>query len=461
MQQSQGLGTEPINKLLFNQALPASVGIFVMSIYSIVDTIFIGRYVGTLGIAAITVVMPISFLISSFGMAIGVGGASIISRAFGSNDTDKANRTFGNMLTLTLGIVILLLITGYFLQDELLQLFGGNGEILAPAKEYFSVLLLGVPFLAFAMMSNSTIRAEGKARMAMFTLLIPAVLNIILDPIFIVYLDMGLAGAAWATSISYFTSAAYVGWFFLSGQSELKISLKNLVLKIPIVKEIFSIGIITLARQGTISLLTIVLNQSLYVYGGALAVAVFGIINRLSLFTIFPILGITQGFLPITGFNYGAKKWDRVLEVIRLAIRTSTAISIGIFLIVAFFAESLVQLFTTDVDLLNDAPRALTIVFGAIALVGVQLISSAYFQALGKAIPALLLTLMKQGFFLIPLVLTLPLYFGLDGIWYAFPISDICSAAIAYWYLNRTLNQTLRKDVADAEGIEKHLVEKG
>ncbi len=459
MQQSQELGTEKISKLLFNQAVPASVGILVMSIYSIVDTIFVGRYVGTLGIAAITVVLPISFLISSFGMAIGVGGASIISRALGAENKDKAFRTFGNMITLTMIIVVILLFLGFFFQDSLLILFGGNGGILAPAKEYFSILLLGVPFLAIAMMSNSTIRAEGKSRMAMITLLIPAVINIILDPIFIVYLDMGLAGAAWATTISYFTSAAYVGWFFLSGRSEIKIFIKNLILKFAIVREIFSIGIITLARQGTISVLTIVLNQSLFVYGGELAVAVFGIINRLNLFTIFPILGTTQGFLPIAGFNYGAKKWDRVLEVIRTAIIASTIMSVIIFITVALFSTQVVNLFTTDADLLRDTPRAMIIVFGAIALLGVQLISSAYFQAIGKAVPALLLTLTKQGFCLIPLVLILPLYYGLDGIWFAFPIADILSAVIAYFYLNYNLNRTLRKDIREEEGIERHLIE--
>lgn len=440
---SAELGTEKISKLLWKQAVPAAVGMLVMSIYTVVDTIFVGRYVGAMGIAAITVVMPITFLISSIGMAIGVGGASVISRTLGANHPEKAFLTFGNMISLTTLLAFLLVVGGYFLEDQLLLLFGANGNILPYAKEYFSILLIGVPFLAWAMMSNNTIRAEGEARMAMFTLLIPAIVNIILDPIFIIWLDMGLAGAAWATTISYVMSATYTSWFFLSGRSDLRIHIKNLTLKLAIVKEISAIGFVTLARQGTISLLTIVLNHSLFRYGNESTVAVFGIINRLMFFVNFPVLGLTQGFLPIAGYNYGAKKWSRVRKTIRLAMRAGTAISIGIFLLVISLAHQIVALFTTDAFLLEETPRVLIIIFLAAFLLNIQLIGSAYFQAIGKAIPALLLTLTKQGFLLIPLILTLPLHWGLDGIWFAFPIADVLATIIIYWYLQRELKQSL------------------
>ncbi|MEL7340055.1 MAG: MATE family efflux transporter, partial [Bacteroidota bacterium] len=296
---SQELGTDRIGKLLVKQSVPASIGILIMSIYGIVDTIFVGRYVGSLAIAAITVVLPITFLISSIGMAIGVGGGSIISRALGRDDNAKANLTFGNQLGLTSSLAIFIVILGFIFEREILVFFGANGDILEPAREYFRIILLGVPFLAWAMMSNNIIRAEGEPRAAMLTLMVPAIVNLVLDPIFILGFGWGLQGAAWATSISYMMSAGYTAWFFSSGKSELKFDPKSLVPQKKIVTEIFSIGGVTLARQGVVSLFSIVLNHTLFEYGQETAVAVFGIVNRMMMFANFPVLGLLQGTLPI------------------------------------------------------------------------------------------------------------------------------------------------------------------
>ncbi|MCO6489042.1 MAG: MATE family efflux transporter [Phaeodactylibacter sp.] len=446
MNHSQELGTRPMGQLLAKMAIPASVGILVMSIYMIVDTIFVGRFVGTLGIAAITVVMPISFFISSIGMAIGVGGSSIISRALGADDNRKACHSFGNMASLTLLIVLAVLLVGSFFKEPLLALFGANGDIMAPAKVYFDIILIGVPGLAWAMMSNNVMRAEGRPKMAMLTMMVPAVANLVLDPILIIWLDMGLAGAAWATTISYYLSAGFALWFFFSGRSELRLYRSSMILEAPLVREIFSIGFVTLARQGTISLLTIVLNHSLFQYGSELAVAIYGVINRVMMFANFPVLGITQGFLPIAGYNYGARKWGRVKEIINYSIRAGTLIAVGLFSGILFFSEPIVRLFTNDPELLARGPSALILTFLATPLITVQLVGAAYFQAIGKARPALFLTLTKQGFFLIPFVLLLPRFFGLDGIWYAFPVSDVLAAAVTYGYLRIEMRQRL--DVA-------------
>jgi putative MATE family efflux protein len=447
MSNSQELGTKPIGQLLAKMAIPASVGILVMSIYFIVDTIFVGRFVGTLGIAAITVVMPITFLISSIGMAIGVGGGSIISRALGADNNRKACHIFGNMATLTFLLVITMGMLGLFLGDHILRLFGAQGEILAPARAYFLIILLGVPALAWAMMSNNVMRAEGEPTMAMLSMMIPAVANIILDPVFIIWLDWGLEGAAWATTISYYMSAAFTLWYFFFGKSELRLYRSSLKLEAHLVKEIASIGVVTLARQGSVSLLTIVLNNTLFTYGSELAVAIYGIINRIMMFANFPVLGITQGFLPIAGYNYGAQKWDRVRQIIRYSIRTGTIIAVGLFTGIILGAEPITKLFTTDQALLSRTPSALILVFLATPLITVQLVGAAYFQAIGKALPALFLTLTKQGFFLIPLVLILPLYFGLDGVWYAFPASDILAAAVTYGYLRYEMWRTLEREL--------------
>lgn len=429
-----------MRQLLQSQAVPAAIGILIMSIYGIVDTIFVGRWVGSLGIGAITIVMPITFLISSIGMAIGVGGASIISRALGRGEPELASATFGSQITLTLLLSVLVVGLGLQFTDEILLAFGGKGDILEPAKNYFRIVLLGVPFLAWAMMSNNNIRAVGFPRIAMFILIVPAVANIILDPIFIVKLDMGIEGAALATALSYVASALYALWFFVFGKSELRLRPSQLLPRTDIVQEIFAIGSVTLARQGTISVLSIVLNNSLFAYGGEGAVSVFGIINRIMMFTNFPVLGITQGVVPILGYNYGAQLWDRVRGAISLAIKSATLIAGGIFVLVLLFAPFLVGIFTTDVELLREGPPAMRLAFLATPLIAINLIGSAYFQAIGRARPALLLALTKQGFFLIPLLLLLPRFFGLTGIWIAFPIADVGAALITYWYLSRNLD---------------------
>jgi putative MATE family efflux protein len=430
-------GTDSLGKLLIQQAVPASIGILVLSIYGIVDTIFVGRYVGSLGIGAITVVLPITFLISSIGMSIGVGGASIISRAFGEKDVQKAHDTFGNQIGMTLTLALLIVGIGLMYQDAILMVFGGKGDILAPAQAYFQIILYGVPFLAWAMMSNNVIRAEGYPKMAMYTLIVPAISNIILDPIFIVGFDMGIEGAAWATTISYIASAVYTVWFFLFGKSSMKISLSRIRPNFAIAKEIFILGGVTLARQGTVSLLSIVLNNVLFSYGGEMGLSVYGVINRVMLFDNFPVLGITQGFVPIVGYNYGARLNERVHQTIQLALTYSTLIALAIFFIILTFTGSLVSVFTADEELISLSIPAMRKAFLATPLLAFSLIGSAYFQAIGKPMPALLLALSKQGIFLIPLVLVMPMFFGLEGIWYAFPLADTGAAAISYFYLKK------------------------
>ena len=440
---NQLFGTEPLSKLLRSQAIPASVGILVMSIYGIVDTIFVGRWVGSLGIGAITVVMPITFMISSIGMALGVGGASIISRAFGEEDDEKANVTFGNLITLTLGLAILFVVIGFLFKKQVLGLFGGREDLFQPSVDYFNIVLLGVPFLAWAMMSNNVIRAIGHPKMAMITLLIPSIINIVLDPIFIVVFDMGIKGAAWATSIAYFAAAVYTTIFFFTGNKQLKLSSKYLTIKPAIIKEVFAIGSVTLARQGTISVLSIVLNNTMLVYGGALAVSVYGIINRVMMFANFPALGITQGFVPILGFNYGAKLFQRVKDLVGLSMKSATFIALIVFAGIMIFTKQLVNIFTTDQALIEATVPALRWVFLATPLIAINLIGSAYFQAIGKARPALLLTLTKQGFFLIPLLFLLPLAFGTYGIWYSFPIADVGAALVTFWFLRKEMAKGL------------------
>ncbi|MGQ3678220.1 MATE family efflux transporter [Tenacibaculum discolor] len=431
------LGTKSISQLILKQAIPASIGILVMSINMIVDTIFVGRWIGVLAIAAITVVLPIAFLISSIGMGVGIGGSSIISRALGANKDDKAFEVFGNQISLTIALSILFVLLGTFFSTPILRLFGANGDIITPATEYFDVIVWGVPFLAFAMMGNPVVRAVGKPNYAMLTMLFPAIANIFLDVIFIKFMNLGMYGAGLATSISYAVSGLFILWFFISKRTELKIIPKYFKLNFSIVKEIISLGGITVVRQGTISILTIILNYSLFKYGGEISIAIYGIINRVMLFALFPVLGVTQGFLPIAGYNYGANNTKRVKEAIKTSILYGTGIAVLIFIMIMLFPNELVGVFTEDEKLLNLTPNALIIAFLATPVITTQLIGSAYFQAAGKALPALLLTLLKQGIFLIPLVYILPKFYGVNGVWMSFPIADVLSTVLTYAYLKR------------------------
>ncbi|MFT5146055.1 MAG: putative MATE family efflux protein [Polaribacter sp.] len=438
------LGTQKISKLLIKQAVPATIGILVMSLNMIVDTIFVGQWIGVLAIAAITVVLPIAFLISSIGMGIGIGGSSIISRALGANNTEKAFLTFGNQICLTVILAILFVVLGNVFSVSILNLFGAKGEILPIASEYFGVIIYGVPFLAFAMMGNPTIRAEGKPKFAMYAMMVPSVLNILLDILFIKYFNWGMYGAGLATSISYASCGLYILYFFLSSKSELQIIPKNFKLNFKIVKEIAELGGVSIVRQGAISILMIVLNYSLYTYGGEISIAVFGIINRVMMFALSPVLGVSQGFLPVAGFNIGAKKNERVKETIKKSIYFGSILGTLVFIGIVIFKEQIIWIFTNDATLLEKTPDAMLVVFLVTPIVTMQLIGSAYFQAAGKAMPALLLTLLKQGIFLIPLAYFLPIYYGIDGVWWSFPIADTLATIITVLVLKREVSKNLK-----------------
>lgn len=432
---SQLLGTETITSLLIKQAVPASIGILVMSLNILVDSIFVGNWINSDALAAIGVVLPISFFVAALGMAIGIGGSSIISRALGADRIDKARRTFGNMLSLTVVITLLMAVFGLLFVDSLVPAFGGRGALFEPAKVYYQIVFYGIPILALCMMGNNVIRAEGAPKHAMIAMLIPSVGNLILDYIFINRLNMGMAGAAWATTVSYFLCFAYVLWFFVSGKSELICSLKDLLPDWIILKEVGSLGFVTLARQATSSFIFLIMNNILFELSGADGVAVFRIIGSMMMFALFPVMGVTQGFLPIAGYNYGARLWDRVREVTYTSIKISCGLGVLIFLGLFFFTYEIANVFTDNPLVIEQASFAMKLVFLSVPIISIQLIGSAYYQAIGKAIPALLLTLLRMAIILIPLLLILPNLYGEFGVWISFPIADLLSTLITAWYL--------------------------
>lgn len=440
---SQDLGYEPIGKLLIKQAVPASIGILVMSLNILVDTIFVGNWIGATAIAAINVVLPVSFFIAALGMAIGIGGSSIISRALGASNREKALKTFGNQLTLTFLFTVSFAIVGLIYVDSLIPAFGGKGAIFEPAKIYYEIILYGVPVLGFVMMGNTVIRAEGKPKFAMYAMMIPSVGNLLLDYIFINVLDFGMAGAAWATTGSYVVSFLFIFWYFLSKNSELKINSAHFGLDKAIVSEIGALGFVTLTRQAVVSVTFLLVNNALFKFGGETSVTAYAIVGRLSMFALFPIYGITQGFIPIAGYNYGSEKYNRVKETIFTAIKYATLLAALVFVSLMIFPEVITRWFTTDKDVIRITPNNMRWVFAAVPILSIQLIGAAYFQAIGKALPALILTLTRQAIFFIPLMYILPIYYGEFGIWIAFPISDVLSTIVTFYFLKREVKLKL------------------
>lgn len=437
------LGTLPISKLLLQQAIPASIGILVMSLNVLIDTIFVGRWIGSNAIAAINVVLPVSFFIAALGMSIGVGGASVISRSLGEKNLFKASHTFANQITLTLIITVLVVILGLLFVDAILPVFGGKGALFSYAKTYYLIVMYGVPVLAFCMMANNSIRAEGKPKTAMYAMLLPSVSNLTLDYLFINIFDWGMMGAAWATTLSYGVCATYILYFFLSGKSVLRPHLGAFVLRLDLVKEIGSLGSVTLVRQAMVSITVLLVNNILFSFGGESSITVYAILSRMLMFATFPIFGITQGFLPIAGYNYGAKNWKRVRKTINTSILYASALATSVFVLIVIFSESIPQIFSDDIQVSQQTPQALRYVFMALPIIGAQLIGAAYFQAIGKAKPALLLTLSRQGLFFIPLLYVLTPIYGVVGVWISFPIADVLSTLVTVFFLNKAIRKEL------------------
>lgn len=451
---SVSLGTDSISSLLVKQAVPASIGILVMSLNMIVDTIFVGRWIGPMAISAITVVIPVTFFIAAIGLAVGIGGGSVLSRALGAGENDKALKVFGNQITLTFFTSGILAALGLIFEDRLIHFFGADASFEGLALTYYRIVLYGIVLLAMCMMGNNVIRAEGKPKFAMYAMMLPAIGNILMDYVLIKAFDLGMEGAAWATFISYAICFVFILWFFIV-KSELRLKIQSFFLDRSIVREINALSLVTLARQGTIAVLTILLNNVLINYGDAIDVASYGVISRMLMFALFPIIGVNQGFLPIAGFNYGAGKFGRVREAILISIKSSGVIGLIVFVLIMIFPDQIVSVFISqsgeldaatlanNAQLLERTPDALRLVFLITPLIVVQLIGSSYFQAIGKAVPALLLSLTKQGFFLIPLILLLPPFMGVLGVWIAFPIADFLSTVVTAYFLRRAVKRDL------------------
>ena len=419
------LNDDRIGQLLFKLSLPAFMGMFVMTLYNVVDTIFIGHYVGPLGIAGLSIVFPVQMLTMGIGFMLGMGGASLISRLIGAGNISRAEHALGNALTPTVILSVVVMIAGLSNPDVWLRLMGASETILPYARDYMTIILSGVLFRTFAMAQHALIRAEGNARVPMTGMIMGAVLNIILDAIFIIALDMGVKGAALATVIAQVFTALYFLSYYLSGKSYLKVHLQNMIIKWDILRAILAIGIAAFAMTVAGSLSAVFVNRTLGTFGGDLAISSYGLIQRIMMFALMPGIVIGQGMQPILGFNYGAKRYDRALKAIKIAAISATIYSIIAFFALYFAPDLFIRVFTADNELIALSVHAAKHVFFAKYLIGFIMVGSTVFQATGKAPQAFVTAIARPALFLLPLVFILPNYWQLDGVWLAFPIADV------------------------------------
>ena len=436
-QQSERLGVDPIGKLLADLTIPATVGMLAMALHSVIDAIYIGRGVGALGVAAVAITFPLSMLVMAISGAIGIGGASFISRELGAGRIAIANRAFGNVLVMILIVGISGIFLGLTYLTPLLKLFAASETIMPLSREYLGIILYGTIFFSFSFAVNNIARAEGNAKVAMATMIISSLLNIIFTPIFMFAMNLGMSGAAYGTIVAQGLTSLYLLYYFLAGRSTLSLKLKYIRLNLDMTKEILTVGASSFIRQGAASIMLVIANHMLVFHGGDMAIAVLGIIHRVMMFTLMPIMGIVQGVMPIVGFNFGAQKKMRVRESIVLSMKVATLIATAGFLTVMLFPALLFKIFTDDPVLIDMGRTALRIMFAMAFTVGMQLVAGGVFQALGKAKEAFILSMARQILFLIPLLFLLPPLLGLNGVWLAFPLADLFSFALTVWLIYR------------------------
>jgi putative MATE family efflux protein len=409
------------------------------AIYNFADTVFIGKWVGDTAIGGLAITFPIQTLISAFSHLIGIGAASALSRYLGQGNQEKVNRIGGNSFLLLILLGLLIAVFGTIFVESIVLLFGATETILPYAKDYITIIFLGNVFFSLALSGNDLIRAEGNARIAMYSMFIGASMNIILDPIFIYFLNMGVKGAAIATIIAQSISFIYVVAYFYSGKSSLQIRLCHLRPDLPLIKEMVAVGAAPFIRHVADSLVGVVINNSLVLYGGDLALSTYGIINRLLMFKAMPLFGVIQGMQPIIGFNCGAGKYQRVKEAISLSLIVNTVIGTVGFALAMLFPQQIIGFFTSDQTLLDMGQKALKITISMVPVIGVHVVGTGLFQALGRAKISFGLALLRKTFLLIPLVLILPKIadLGLMGVWAAFPISDLLATVITFQFIRR------------------------
>ena len=430
------LGKDSIPRLLLTFAIPAIVGLMINALYNIVDRIFVGNGVGAMGLAGIAVSFPSFIIMMAFGMMVGVGGSVNFAIRLGQGKVAVAERILANSLVLIVILTVILVAVQLAFLEDVLRFFGATETIMPYAKSYVGITLLGSIFLTANMTMNNFIRASGFPRIAMGTMIIGAISNTILDPIFIFVLDMGIGGAAIATVISQMFSCTWAASFFISKRSPYRVRMKNLPLNCRTIRAILSIGFAPFSIQIASGFMQTILNKALVVHGGDLAISAMGVATSTIIFLFMPVMGLCEGSQPLIGFNFGAQNFKRVRRIYRLTSLVATVIMTVSWIFLRFYADNVIALFDpNDSQLIEMGGRALKTMTLVIPLVGVQIATTVFLQATKCPRLAALLALSRQLIFLIPCLIILPDYFGLRGVFYALPVSDFFSFLLVIFVL--------------------------
>jgi putative MATE family efflux protein len=452
------LGFKNIHRLLISLSLPSMLAMFANAIYNIVDTIFVGRGVGPLGIGAVAIVLPIMAIVSSFAHLVGIGTATLISRELGSGKEDRVNQIAGNGMFMIILVGIFFMIVGELFTDTILRAFGATSGILPYARDFAEIIFIGMLWFPFSISTSNYLRAEGNARDAMNAMIIGIALNTILDYIFIFPMDMGIQGAALATILGKFATLLYLLYYFSSSKSIIKIRPIHFRIQKDILRPTVRVGLSGFGHRSSSSLANVALNHSLGYYGGDMAIAIFGVIYKTTLFLGMPLFGLNQGMQPIVGYNYGAGKYDRILRTIRLGFLYSVIYGVCAIVLFEIFSREIFSLFTSESRLLAEGTRAMEIILSMMWLLGISISTTGIHQAMGKAKSAFILAILRWVLLIVPLILILPGIggLGLDGIWFAFPLADTLAAVIALLMLHHTFrNAGIRPGlVANLRGLK-------
>lgn len=425
------LASSSIKKLLWKYFLPAFAGVIINSLYNIVDRIFIGQGVGEYALAALGSVFPIMLIIMSFGMLVGIGAGVRVSINLGKKNYDRAEKVIGTAIVLSIILSLVVMFVGFLIKEPLLKLFGASELTTDYANDYLNIILLGTIFGTIGFSFNNIIRSEGNARVAMYAMFISAGVNILLDPLFIFVFDMGVKGAAWATLISQFVLMLWVLKHFRGKQSVIKLKFKNLKLNPEIAWYIFTIGFAPFSMQLASSAVMGTYNAKLFEHGGDLAVGAMSVILSVVMIIFMSIIAMNMASQPIISFNHGAKDYKRVKETLVIGMKAASYVAIAGTILVMVFPQQIVQVFNREsAELMDIGVRGLRLFMMAWPIVGFQIIVSNYYQSIGKAGIAAIMSLLRQVILLIPLLFWLPTVYGLTGVWIAGPISDTLSGVV-------------------------------
>lgn len=431
MKSNTMMGSHSIGRLLWQFSWPSIVGMLSNALYAVVDRVFVGQAVGSLAIAATTVAFPIMLILMAVAFLIGIGATALISIRLGEQKLEEAEKVAGNATALLIILPICLSAIYLLFPIPILKAFGASSEVLPYARDFVHIIMLGSVFGAIGMGMNNFIRAEGNPVRAMSTQVMGALINGVLNYIFIFQLGLGIKGSALATILGQLCAAIWVLSYFLSNRSLVKLRLKNFKLQRPIVLSIMAIGFAPFAMQLANSVQQLILNKTVSAYGGDLGLSAVGILMSVITLSFMPIVGISQGAQPLIGFNYGARQFDRVKLTLKKAVIAASLVSTASFLVFQLFPYQIVGMFSKgDNPLTELTAHAMVVYFGMAFVIGFQIVCANYFQAVGKGVKATVLSLSRQVLLLIPLILILPHFWGIEGVWRTAPIADGLSTLI-------------------------------